>query len=73
MAKFIIQYNGILAPMYVTGFSEPLDVGTGDLERSVKASSLFVDAMVFTSEAVDEALKLTRRCHPNAGKIPVED
>lgn len=66
MSTFIIKYKGVLAEMYVTGFSEPMDVGTDDMERSVKASSSIKDARVFSEHAIDEALALTRRCHTSA-------
>jgi len=64
--QYIIKYKGILTEMYVTGFSEPMLVDGDNLERSVKASSRKADARLFEQGEVDEALALTRRCHPDA-------
>jgi hypothetical protein len=69
--KFIISYKGILAPMYVTGFSEPMEVDDGTLERSVKATSSRSDAKIFSEHDVEEALALTLRCHPSAAKVAI--
>lgn len=67
--NYTIKYPGVLTVMWVTGFSEPIDVGTGEYERSVKASSRSVDACLFTEHEITEALELTRRCHPRAEKV----
>lgn len=67
----VIKYRGILTEMYVTGFSEPMDVDGGEPQRSVKASNLIADAKVFTDDAIEDALRLTRRCQPTAEKVDV--
>ena len=67
--NYVIKYPGILTEMWVTGFSEPMDVGTGEYERSVKASSHGPDARLFTEAEIADALELTRRCHPKAEKV----
>lgn len=69
MAKFVIKYRGVLTEMYVTGFSEPIEQADG--ERSVKASNLIADAMVFDESAIDEAMRLTNRCQAGARKVDV--
>jgi hypothetical protein len=69
MARYAINYLGVLTEMWVTGFSEPMDVDNGQMERSVKASNLIADAKVFAESDVDEALRLTKKCHPNATKV----
>ena len=69
--KFIIGYKGLLSEMYVTGFSEPMEVDGGGTERSVKASSSLEHARVFTDADVEEGLRLTRRTQPTAKKIEV--
>lgn len=71
--NYAIKYPGALAEMWVTGFSEPMDVGTGEHERSVKASSRSTDACLFAEHEVTKALDLTRRCHPNAEKVEQEN
>ena len=64
--KYAIKYAGVLTEMWVTGFSEPMDVDNGRMERSVKASNLIADAKVFSESDIGEALRLTKRCHPSA-------
>jgi hypothetical protein len=64
--RYAIKYPGVMTEMWVTGFSEPMDVDNGRMERSVKASNLIADAKVFSESDIDEALRLTKRCHPNA-------
>lgn len=70
--RFAIKYRGILTDMYVTGFSEPMDVGTGEMERSVNASSRIDDAAVFDESSIDEALALARRPQPTAERVQLE-
>jgi hypothetical protein len=67
--QFAIKYQGILTEMWVTGFSEPIRVDDGSMQRSVKASNIVGDAKVFSETEIDEALELARQCHPSAEKV----
>lgn len=67
--QFAIKYRGILTEMWVTGFSDPMDVGEDEMERSVKASNLIADAQVFPEPEVEGALALVMRCQPSAVKV----
>ena len=69
VSGFVIKYRGIMTEMYVTGFSQPMDVGAGEMERSVKASNLIGDAEVFNDSNVEDALALTLRCQPTVEKV----
>lgn len=69
-AIYAIKYRGILSEMWVTGFSEPMDMGADvRTERSVKASNLIADAKVFEAHEVEGAFALARRCQPTAEKV----
>lgn len=70
---YAIKYPGVLTEMWVIGFSEPMDVGTAEYERSVKASSRRADAHLFAEHEIADALALTRRCHPKAEKVEQEN
>ena len=67
--NYAIKYPGFLTEMWVTGFSEPIDVETGEYEHVVQASSRSTDAQLFTENEIAEALALTRRCHPEAESV----
>ena len=67
--QYAIKYKGILTEMWVTGFSELMDVGEDEMERSVKASNLIADAKPFSASEIEDALALTMRCQPTATKV----
>ena len=69
---YAVKYKGVLAEMWVMGFSEPMDIdGAGEMQRSVKASSQFTNAQLFSESEIADALALTLKCFPSATQVNV--